>query len=599
MRLKSILCLALLSLSTSTQAGWLCQEAASIRDGRILTACGIGHGDDEAKARANALETAYKELDAICDRSVDCKDKELYIEPIRNECMIEGKQYKCYRGITATITDRKRAQSAAPAKEKLEVIIKKEEQEIERVSRYRCDYNYPEIESLLKQNKITEAVNEIKNVPFKEKCSEHHYKFMRTLLKLGKFPNSYVDYLYSLVSTFEGDWSDNRPLMIFEYLYEKGDWDTTGWKQIYLALKTTNPRLFSTYSRVLFHLKSKNRDQEKVRVQGLMTDIEKGNIGFPDKINYFYALSTLCSRAESKEDMWYLEALFTGEFSKASKVEREKELLSCLKKTDKWDLDANDQKRIYSWMGTILKNGADSDDSRNFMMDYVRGMNNELERLDETIPEEETKISSIKVKKESVISLLKIHSEKLFSKVEAEHQRKTVIEFCLTEGLQCKVVPSLEALKKRLTSQKNKTVEDATFYLTMMPDVAFKLKSDLFNLLETHKDFRVRGNSMKALVNTPIKSKEEIDILLKHSWNRVYDYGEFAKKFGKRLLVSLIPIVEDEKNKNRDLAIEMLGLIGKDAKEALPILEDTLTKKLHYSTENRIKKSIEQISKLK
>ncbi len=222
-------------------------------------------------------------------------------------------------------------------------------------------------------------------------------------------------------------------------------------------------------------------------------------------------------------------------------------------------------------------------------------MNQELERLDETIPEEEAKIAKIKTQKKSVISLLKAHSEKLFSKVEAEHQRKAVIEFCLTEGLQCKVVPSLEAIKKRLTSQKNKTVEDATFYLTMMPDVAFKLRSDLFNLLETHKDFRVRGNVMKALVNTPINSKEEIDLLLKHSWNRVYDYGEFAKKFGKRLLVSLIPIVQDEKNKNRDLAIEMIGLIGKDAKEAIPVLKKIIEVDSNYSSRNRAIKAVEKI----
>lgn len=587
--------------SVPSSAGWLCHEASSMREGRLLTTCGIGYGENEAKARSNALKTAYQELDAICDRSVDCKEQELFIEPLRNECLTEGKKFKCYRGISATITKKKRPaqkqKEEEARKEKIEIVIKNEEKESEKVTSYKCDYNYEKIETLLKKGKLSEAVLGIKEIPFREKCSEFHYKFMNTLSKLKKYPRAYISFLYSLLSTFEGDWTDQRPLYIFDYLYSMGPWEATGWKRIYLAVKSSSPRDFYRFSSLIFHLDTNDLSIQKERLTGLMTDIYNQSIGFPEKLSYEKAFSRLCYRADKPEYFWFLETLFKGEIQKIKSISRSKDILGCLKRHSKWLLNSNQSKITNTWFDLIFEKAEDQSELRDFGMDYISNIDREISRLDDTISEEEDKIKQMEKTRKEFKAILSKYSEKVFSKVEEKHRRNRVIEFCLKEDLRCKIIPTKSALLKRLKSKKNKTVEDATHYLTLMPKVSFEIKNELFDLLENHPHYKVRSNSMEALVNTPITEKEEIDILLKHSWKRVFDYGKLSKIMGKRLLVSLIPIAANDGHKDQGIAIEMLGLIGPDASPAIPALEKILVSKPHYSTVNRVKKALGLIQK--
>lgn len=85
---------------------WLCTEAASERSGSIIYACGVATAKTEAEAQKRARDNALEELRTICNNSVDCKNKELYISPLRKDCTksTDG-TYKCYRGIEAQITN--------------------------------------------------------------------------------------------------------------------------------------------------------------------------------------------------------------------------------------------------------------------------------------------------------------------------------------------------------------------------------------------------------------------------------------------------------------------------------------------------------------
>src|SRR5271154_1053759 len=77
---------------------WICQEAASIKDGNEVLACGVGEGENEAQARIDALEKAKAEFNEICDQSVDCRGRETVVTPLRNTCEILPNVVRCYRG---------------------------------------------------------------------------------------------------------------------------------------------------------------------------------------------------------------------------------------------------------------------------------------------------------------------------------------------------------------------------------------------------------------------------------------------------------------------------------------------------------------------
>lgn len=96
-----------LLLLTSTQAlakddQWLCTEASSIRRGDDIAACGIGHGPDEASARAVAFAQAREEYHRICDLSEECREAPVEANPGRTTCSKDGHGVKCYRMVTFT-----------------------------------------------------------------------------------------------------------------------------------------------------------------------------------------------------------------------------------------------------------------------------------------------------------------------------------------------------------------------------------------------------------------------------------------------------------------------------------------------------------------
>lgn len=90
------------------KAEWLCTKESSYRDNNLIMVCGVSDSSNEGNARKQALENAYTELDQICSKSPDCDSFELVIKPLRTDCKKLKKGYKCYRGVEAIITDRKR-----------------------------------------------------------------------------------------------------------------------------------------------------------------------------------------------------------------------------------------------------------------------------------------------------------------------------------------------------------------------------------------------------------------------------------------------------------------------------------------------------------
>lgn len=91
-------------LSSHAAGSWLCREAASLRNGDVINACGVGEGSNENEARSSARNAAFEELDSVCSRTPDCANFDYVITPLRTDCEKTATGYKCYRGIEATIT---------------------------------------------------------------------------------------------------------------------------------------------------------------------------------------------------------------------------------------------------------------------------------------------------------------------------------------------------------------------------------------------------------------------------------------------------------------------------------------------------------------
>lgn len=123
--MKSILFFVILFVQANElHANWLCREAASARNGDTINACGVGEAQTESEARTKARELAFEELDSICSKTPDCSNFEYVIQPMRTDCEKNIKGYKCYRGIEATITTRRRDPTQSRNSENKIVTIK-------------------------------------------------------------------------------------------------------------------------------------------------------------------------------------------------------------------------------------------------------------------------------------------------------------------------------------------------------------------------------------------------------------------------------------------------------------------------------------------
>ncbi len=92
--------------SVYSAEGWICTEAASIKQGDSYLVCGVASAENEGDAREKALQRAQKEFDLLCRASLDCRGRPTAVEPLRNSCAeTDDGAFKCYRGLRYSFLD--------------------------------------------------------------------------------------------------------------------------------------------------------------------------------------------------------------------------------------------------------------------------------------------------------------------------------------------------------------------------------------------------------------------------------------------------------------------------------------------------------------
>lgn len=97
---------AVISINCNSSEKWICENIASQKSGDMYIVCGIGASDFEAKARDLARENALREFDSLCNRSRDCKYRNINITPNRNVCSYHSGKHRCLRSFTISLLDK-------------------------------------------------------------------------------------------------------------------------------------------------------------------------------------------------------------------------------------------------------------------------------------------------------------------------------------------------------------------------------------------------------------------------------------------------------------------------------------------------------------
>lgn len=90
--------------SSVSRAEFFCNEEAAQLKGNVYSACGIGDGLAEQRARTAAFNYAKEEFDKFCEASSNCRGHDVDVEPKRNVCSQDKfGTFHCYRMINFTI----------------------------------------------------------------------------------------------------------------------------------------------------------------------------------------------------------------------------------------------------------------------------------------------------------------------------------------------------------------------------------------------------------------------------------------------------------------------------------------------------------------
>lgn len=522
-------------------AGWFCEDAASEKSGNIILTCGIGFGNTEALARKDALKSAFEELDTICEKSIDCKTMETLIEPQRNDCKKEGKKYKCYRAIQATITKTKRKvpfsreETNKPEKEKLDITIKIDPNDFIKFDDKK-EPNKPKCAADLSALKVAMSdistiekqesmVQEAIKVPFDQLCSVVHMKIMSVLSRFKIKNDNYQAFLMKTLDGILEPADDERSYWILDYFKDVGPMDDKEWQVALESVSRTKdrslyrvmPRLFNDHA-----VKAKQRAVEKKRLDTLVQRIKNKQIGRPMPIEFDYGFEQILRSVasyKSRENPWL--ALYAIEkYQKDLKRSSPEKIHRSLRKLygDTQYPEAKAQINT-----AIAQNIAKSPPSYKFskpIVDYLQSFAQEIKKLDD---EEDEDIAKIKMYQQLRKDFIKLSGAKLIANInttERDFEIKSRSHLCLELQLPCQeLIPDLKRLRKLLTSKKSGKRLDALETIAKMPKAAKDLEKEITAVLNE----AVRGkidnanslikSSAIVLSTIPTKNKDTLKLL--------------------------------------------------------------------------------------
>jgi hypothetical protein len=198
----------------------------------------------EGEAREAALRSALKELDLLCERSSDCRDYELNLEPLRSDCQVAKSKSvaKCYRAVQTNITQTKRETPYAKGKSlqqeihKLEVTARIDPQDLETlrqalknpnpVSAPSCPKSTADFQKAMLDFSTPEKreglVNEALKVPYTRECAAPHKRLMYLLRTHHVILPEYLQFIAEALSTIEEPGRDDRAEEVLSYLGSAG-----------------------------------------------------------------------------------------------------------------------------------------------------------------------------------------------------------------------------------------------------------------------------------------------------------------------------------------------------------------------------------------
>lgn len=580
----------LLACPGIASASWLCDEAASIKKGNFITACGISEDPDEDAARKSALTNAMNELDAICSRSLDCRDFELVIEPLRTECSKTDDKFTCRRAIKAEITSQKK--EVTPPRQANAPDLKQDPG--------KCAHDTKKALSLFadlsSEEKISDAVRSAIQIPFRTPCADFHRQVMSLLQEEKVTHGKYEDFLLKTLTDNEDPSEIPNGILIVEYLSLLRLMDERTWSASRDFFTRTPKTLLYQLSPFLFQPREKSEkavETQTERLDELVKLAREKKIGRPTPLDFDSVFNIILRgllESPNNEQPWLAYRFVEKHLNKLAFTQPD-ELNFHLNRLYENLTDDSNQREVVKWISANINKSPLKEISYKSAMEFVT----KAEKSRGKNPEQKKSHQSL------YFELSEKRIDEIFAGLNKPHEIDAAARFCLANNLACtSVLPDQQKLIAILEDSDPKARRFAVDVLVARPEMARKLDEHLFRALNTEintkRDHYVVSGAIGALLNAGVSDSGKARKILELSFERLFNYDDAIKKLGPAAVAPLIEIANDNSHSSQMTAIRSLGGLASNDERALDALQKLSRKNSSRAARDAAK---EELTKLR
>ncbi|MCC7442708.1 MAG: hypothetical protein IT285_13820 [Bdellovibrionales bacterium] len=615
-----------LACAPSARAEWFCKEGASERQGSALMACGVETDAAEAAARKKALAAAFEELDAICDRSVDCRDFELEIEPLRTDCREEKGRFKCYRAIRASITGKKRSkpyekgQTLQADREKLDVTVRIDPRDLaalmqpqapageaKKDAKPRCPSDLTALSQSLLDISTTERqqamAREAVKVPLSELCAPIHYRVLSVLGRHGIELPAYSAFLLQEIDQIADPTADPRAEEVLDYFHRLGPLTETQWKSGFSVVRRAQTYgLYRLLPRIFYDQAASKGERalEQRRVDLLVEAVRKGELGKPVPLKLDDAMELLLRALRShrtRGEPW-LAAYAYEKYREGLAYSAPHKLARSLKSLGGEATDPGIRSASNAWLAELAKKAQPSYELSRVLVDVLNDFESDIKKQDDEEEEGIRKIAELRKLRAALIAGAGGAMGKNLAITNQEYERKSRTLLCLDLQIECPgLVPDADRLSHLLKSKKGQKRTEALEILLKMPKVATRLEPDLVATLRDVDEGKVEGaydlprRTLQVLAEIPTDNKDALRLAVDMHLRSRLTFQDVREKLGSNLEPFLLTELQKGSQRHHLRILMELEEFPQLAKPTCRHLETLTGDQLHYSVRDAAEKA--------
>jgi len=460
-----------------------------------------------------------------------------------------------------------------------------------------CIQKQQEIENLLNDlstpEKVQYLVEKAVKIPFDVNCGKIHYNIIYDFERYKIENSDYKSFLFKTLESIDFPGNDSRAREILSFFKRDDDIDDTEWQHGLDVLKKVGDYTLNQYIRILLSPKETSIENERTfsRIDEFFDLVKKNKVGLPVPINFNFAFSQMIDAFDHLNTKDNILPSFVYQ-KYYNDTEPDDKLLNTisgvLKRMYLREQDTSEKLKFLDWIADFYNGIELSSKLADHLFDFVK--NFEMTGYKEDHPEEIKKAPP---------EHLKIFVNKTASRLcdalslaEYKSTKEERTDFCLENNIPCPgVIPTVDECIAAIKSDDYYKKERAFEILEKMGAKAAPAEDAVRVALGTDDLANETENSIlqkyaaTILGNIRTKNAKSIESLIKALGSLNYRVPDIAQEALVKIGNPAVPYLMKELNSKfggvQYKVVVTLGMIGKDAKEAIKPLE-----KMYSETNN-------------